>query len=250
MPRRARKQSQSGYYHIIVRGNGKQILFEEDADRVNFLSTLARYSREAGIMICAYCLMENHVHLLVHDSDNNITGMMKKIGISYSEYFNRKYDRTGHLFQGRFLSEPVETEHYLLTVFRYILRNPEKAGLCKVSEYPWSSYMLYGDSSSFVDTSMLQGLIGDMEAYRTFVSGDLVDECMEFETRVHDDSWALSVIRHYLHSENGTILQSYSKRQRDEAIMDLLNKGLSRRQLERLTGISKGAIQRIVEKKR
>ena len=115
MPRTARQFSHSGYMHVIIRGNGKQILFEDYEDHYFFLSILKRYCEETEVRILAYCLMENHVHLLVHDLEGNTSQMMKKIGVSYSGYYNRKYERTGHLFQDRFRSELIEDEAYLLT---------------------------------------------------------------------------------------------------------------------------------------
>ena len=96
-----------------------------------YLRMLEKYSRETGVAVCAYCLMENHTHLLLYDKEKKIPEFMKKTGIRYSYYFNQKYERVGHLFQGRYRSEPVENEAYLITVTRYILNNPQKAGVCR-----------------------------------------------------------------------------------------------------------------------
>ena len=104
MPRQARVKSESGYTHLIVRGIGRQVLFEAREDYQFYLAILERYSHETEIQVCAYCLMENHVHLLVCDANARIALMMKKLGVSYSQYFNRKYKRQGHLFQDRYLS--------------------------------------------------------------------------------------------------------------------------------------------------
>ena len=130
MPRTARIPSASGCYHVVLRGIGKQILFEEDEDYRRFLHTLERYLRDEKADIYAYCLMENHVHLLLH-ADSGLDRLMKRIGTSYAYYFNEKYSRSGHLFQDRFSSEPVEDEAYLLAVVRYIHNNPQKAGICR-----------------------------------------------------------------------------------------------------------------------
>ena len=120
MPRMARTMSVSGYMHVVVRGIGKQILFEETKDYEHYLERLERYSLETGVKVCAYCLMGNHVHILLHGELASIALLMKKLGVSYSGYYNRKYDRSGHLFQDRYRSEPVNDERYLLTVFRYM----------------------------------------------------------------------------------------------------------------------------------
>ena len=123
MPRRARTMSASNYMHIIVRGIGKQLLFEDDHDYLYYLKKLEIYCLETRVKVCAYCLMDNHVHLLVKGESESIILLMKKIGVSYSWYYNKKYDRVGHLFQDRYRSEPVENEAYFMNVFRYILKN-------------------------------------------------------------------------------------------------------------------------------
>ena len=92
MPRQARKQSNSGYLHVIVRGNGKQILFEEDEDYAKYLRLLKKYSADAGISVCAYCLLDNHAHMLLKDTENEVSLMMKKIGVAYAQFFNAKYN--------------------------------------------------------------------------------------------------------------------------------------------------------------
>ena len=157
MPRQARVKSESGYAHLIVRGIGRQALFEAREDYRFYLAILERYSHETEIQVCAYCLMENHVHLLVCDANARIALMMKKLGVSYSQYFNRKYKRQGHLFQDRYLSEPIDDERYLLTVFRYILNNPQKVGI-SAADYEWSSYRLFAQPSPIVDTRVFREL--------------------------------------------------------------------------------------------
>lgn len=244
MPRHARMLSDSGYLHVIVRGNGKQVLFEEDKDYLYFLKVLRRFSQETEVTVCAYCLMENHVHLLVQDAKHQISHMMKKLGVSYSYFFNHKYDRTGHLFQDRFRSEAVEDDAYLLTVFRYILKNPEKAGICSAKDYAWSSYYAYGDPSAFARPALLEEMIGGREEYEAFMTIDDDPDCMEFEPMIHDDEWAQRVIRKRLGKQGGTVLLSCSRNERDEALRDLKEAGLTHRQIERLTGIPRGVIQR------
>lgn len=245
MARQARSGSNSGYYHIIVRGIGKQLLFEERKDYTHFLSSLERFSREAGVTLCAYCLMENHVHLLLRDAENSISLMMKKLGVSYSYYFNKKYDRAGHLFQDRYLSESVEDDAYLLTVFRYILRNPQKAGICRAEDYEWSSYRDYAKPGALVDTSVLESLIGGWEEYTAFIHGEDDAECMEFQPAARDDAWAERVIRRELHVDSGTALQKMPRAERNAAIQKLKNARMTAQQIERLTGISRGVIQKV-----
>ena len=164
---------------MIVRGVGRQVLFEEDGDYFFFLIMLERYSLETGVAICAYCLMENHVHLLVQDTNGQVPLLMKKIEVCYAAFYNRKYDHCGHVFQGRYLSEPVDSEKYLLTVFRYILNNPKKAGISSAKEYIWSSYNEYARQDSFVDSSIFLDLIGNRESFERFIEIEEDICCME-----------------------------------------------------------------------
>ena len=244
MPRQPRRLSNSGYLHLILRGIGKQVLFEDREDRQFFLTSLRRFCAETGVSVLAYCLMENHVHLLVYDEKQQTPLLMKKLGVSYSGHYNRKYKRSGHLFQDRYRSEAIEDERGLLTVFRYILNNPQKAGLGPASAYEWSSYGQYGDPEAFTETQLLCELIGDRAEYDAYLAEENEDCCMEADSPRRDDEWAGEIIRQVLRGQSGTSLQSMERRERDAALRELKAKGLSIRQLERLTGINRGAIQR------
>jgi len=244
MAREKRHFSNSGYAHLIMRGNNKQILFEEDEDYRFYLSRLGKYSRESAIRINAYCLMENHVHLLVNDPEGNVPEMMRKIGVSYAKYYNLKYEHCGHLFQDRYLCEPVEDDVYFLTVFRYILNNPRKAGICPAEQYRWSSYKAFFRENTSVDLEIIRGRFPTEKMYREYIGAQEENECMEYQKPVRDDDWALGVIRECLRIENGTELQAWERRKRDGAVRQLREKGLTVRQIERLTGISRSVIQR------
>ncbi len=248
MPRRARRMSDYGYMHVIVRGIGRQILFEDKNDYMHYLRKLEQYCIETNVKVSAYCLMENHVHLLVHGEPEMIILLMKKIGVSYSSYFNKKYDRVGHLFQDRYLSEPIENDVYLLTVFRYILKNPQKAGICSPAHYNWSSYKLYEEESEFLDLSLIQKMLGSKTKYDKFILNSNDDDlCLDYDGNRHDDEWAKEVIAECLGISTGTMLQNYSKAERNSAIIKLKKSGLSARQIERLTGIGRNIVNNIVK---
>lgn len=230
--------------HVIVRGNGKQILFEDYSDYMHFLELLKKYRDETNVILLAYCLMDNHAHLLVMDLEHQISVFMKRLGISYAMYFNRRYDHVGHVFQGRFLSENITSDLYLRTVFRYILKNPEKAGIAKASDYRWNSYHEYGKSGCLCDSSCLLYLIGDLDSLDALLDEADETEVMEYYRTKHDDEWALKIICSSLQIQSGTELQHFPKAERNDALAFLKGQGLTVRQLERLTGISKGVIQR------
>ncbi|MBQ6521082.1 MAG: transposase [Anaerolineaceae bacterium] len=239
-----RQISDSGYYHLILRGNSKQVLFEGPADYSQFLHNLKQYSSEHKIIINAYCLMENHVHLLVCDKEQNVSQFMKRLAGNYALWFNRKYQRSGHLFENRYTSVAITSDWRLCTVFRYILNNPRKAGICAAADYPWSSYTKYGNPNSFVDTKILVELLGSFEEYNAFLNEKYEDEDFIITASAKKDQEAKSIIKEIMNADSGTALQSYDSKTRNEIIKKLRQQGLSVRQIERLTGISRGIIQR------
>ena len=110
MPRKARRKSESGIYHIILRGINKQIIFGDEEDHDRFLKTIKKYKIVCGYKVYAYCLMSNHVHLLIRVGQEDLDLIIKRIAGSYVYWYNWKYSRTGHLFQDRFRSEPVDSD--------------------------------------------------------------------------------------------------------------------------------------------
>ena len=244
MPKLPRPVSEYGYYHLVIRGNNKQIIFEEREDYVHFLNLLKKFSAEFQVSINAFCLMENHVHLLVYHTDSNIPIFMKYLAGTYAVWFNQKYNKVGHLFQGRYISKPVESDDSLCRVFRYIINNPKDAGMCPAKDYLWNSYSRYGNPNSFVDTKIFLELLGNFEEYDAYLNENYEIDS-SFESWDHDDEWAKSVIHETLGIESGTIIQTYDLERRNQAIRTLREKGLSIRQISRLTGISKSVIQRI-----
>ncbi len=247
MPRTARTISQSGYYHVLSRGTGKQILFEDDDDHIFFLKKLDKYRKEEKSDIIAYCLMDNHYHLLVRS--DNLDRLMQKTGTAYAVYYNKKYDRTGHLFQNRFKSVPVETESSLLNAVRYIHNNPVKAGICSADRYRWSSWIAYSGKKSIVRTDPVLSILGGRDGfllYSLLEDPDTTKSCqLEIEhTGRLTDKRARQIIREKLNLESGTKIQDMSRQHRDMALRILKNEHLSIRQIERLTGLSRGIIQK------
>jgi putative transposase len=127
MPRGPREKSGSGIYHVIVRGINRQDIFHDEEDYTHYLEAMSRAKSIGKFEIYGYCLMSNHVHLLLHEKEETISSVMKRIGVSYAWWYNKKYDRAGHVFQDRYKSETVENDEYLLNVLRYIYKNPVKA---------------------------------------------------------------------------------------------------------------------------
>ena len=248
MPRLPREISDSGFYHVILRGSGKQIIIEDDADRRAFLDMLAIGADAAGISILAWCLMDNHVHMVLEDPHRALSDMMKRLAGSYAQRFNRKTGHTGHVFENRFKSCAIENDAYLLQAIRYVHDNPAKAGICPADEYPWSSYHEYVESSEITDVGLVLDMLGGAEGFVAY-SDDGQPRSYRFDrrARVPDDEMA-DVAHLVLGSVPARDVRALGKPDRDDALRALREIGLSVRQIERLTGIGHGTISRVTRR--
>ena len=140
MPRSARVVFEGVVHHITQRGNYRQNIFEDSADRKKYIEFVSEYSRKYQMKIYAYCLMTNHVHFLAAPLRRDSLAMtFKYANMRYSSYFNKKNRRSGHLWQGRFYSCPLHHDH-ALEALRYVERNPVRAKMVRLPwEYEWSS---------------------------------------------------------------------------------------------------------------
>jgi REP element-mobilizing transposase RayT len=144
MGRPQRIQFPGAFLHVFNRGVNKQIIVQDEQDRRTFMSLLAETVKKFNLLLFAYCLMDNHFHLFLQISERNLDKALRHLLSNYSRYVNNRYDRVGHLFQGRYQSRVVDTDAYGLALIRYIHHNPLEAGLVsKIEDYPWSSYACY-----------------------------------------------------------------------------------------------------------
>jgi REP element-mobilizing transposase RayT len=249
MPRQPREKSESGIYHIMLRGINQQVIFEDYEDYSKFIETLETYKAVSEYKVFAYCLMSNHIHILLKVEKEDLDLIMKRIAGSYVYWYNWKYYRKGHLFQDRFKSEPVESDAYLLTVIRYVHWNPVKVGLCSVPEaYPYSSYARYFEPQGMIDSSFIAGMMG-VEEFRSFHSMPGKEECLDVResTRQHvTDEQAVALMRSLTGCKNASEYQSLTAEKRDKGLGELLRHGVSIRQASRITGISFGIVRKFV----
>jgi REP element-mobilizing transposase RayT len=248
MPRQARKKSESGIYHIMLRGINQQQIFEDREDYEKFLEILKDCKAICEFKLFAYCLMGNHIHLLIQEGTESLEQVFKRLCGRFVYWYNVKYRRAGHLFQDRFKSEPVDSDEYFFTVLRYIHQNPTKAGLCKrVEDYAYSSYMEYFNESSYVDRDYVLNLmtidefVGLNQQSTDTVCMDIADKPL---VRVTDEQAKL-LIQKISKCENASEFQDLDLDQRNKYLKKLREKGLSIRQLSRLTGISFSVIRNI-----
>ena len=144
MGRPWREEYKGGIYHVIARGNNKEYIFKEDIDKGYFIKQLKESIDGMNYRVFGYVLMDNHYHILIQTMDKKLQEIMHQINNKYSKYFNAKYKRVGHVFQGRYKATLVQDERYLIWVLRYIHQNPVQAGICEtVSGYKWSSDVFY-----------------------------------------------------------------------------------------------------------
>ena len=140
MSRQPRVYSNTGIYHVMIRGINKEKIFSKGVYKFKVLEMIKEINNEVELCLIAYCVMDNHLHLLLKADENELTTFMKRLNITYAMYYNHFEERCGHVFQDRYKSEAVEDEKYFFGVLRYIHNNPIKAGISdKIYNYKWSS---------------------------------------------------------------------------------------------------------------
>ncbi len=253
MPRKARERSNTGIYHTIVRGINRQEIFHEEEDYQKYLATLHRITKECESKLLGYCLMGNHVHLLIHEVDASISAIMKRIGTSYAFWYNWKYERSGHVFQDRFKSEQIENDAYLQTVIRYIHNNPVAAGIVRrPEEYRWSSCKdYYTNNSIFIQTQFILGLFAEEIELATrrfiqYMREDTREKCLEAkEAKRASDDKVRQEITGILSGLSISDLQQLDRKDRDQLLRSIKEiEGSSLRQIARITGLTVYTIHR------
>ena len=254
MPRRPRDFSKTDIYHVILRGNDKCDIFYEDQDRYVFLDRVEETKKKFNYEIYTYCLMDNHVHMVIRVKDNFLSKSMQSLEVRYSSYFNKKFNRTGHLFQNRFFSKKVENLNYFLTVCKYIHRNPEKANMEKTENYKWSSYQEYVGKEKIIDKSVLLYYFGDnMEEFEKFTlindDKEQIYYYSDFEliTKLSEEE-LIDIIVQKFDLKNASDVSLLEKEKMKEILKQLKNlQGTSLSQISRVTRITPYYIKKIWE---
>jgi REP element-mobilizing transposase RayT len=182
MARRPRVFAPGLLYHVIVRGNQRRKTFLSPQDYETYLERLTRYRRKYDTTLYAYCLMPNHVHLLLECSDQPLAKFMQGVQQSYSQYFNLCHRKVGHVFQGRYKAIICDRDEYLLELIRYIHLNPVRAGIVKRPEqYRYSGHGVYlrGKPSEVLDPTKMLKVFGSRGGYRRFILDGLGGEHRE-----------------------------------------------------------------------
>ncbi len=191
MARKPRIEFPHAFYHVIVRGNQRRKVFWQKEDYEDYLSRLKLYRDKFDFAIYAYCLMPNHVHLLIETGDVPLSKIMQSLQFSYTQSFNRRNKKIGHLFQGRYKAIICDKDAYLLELIRYIHLNPARSRLVnKPQEYHWSSHREYIGEPVIIDATAI-GLFGRsktsaINAYTKFVQDGLKEGHREDYYRLKD----------------------------------------------------------------
>ncbi len=235
----------------MLRGINRQQIFYEEADCVYFIKLLSKYKKESGYDLFAYCLMGNHVHLLIRVQKEPISLVIKRIADSFVYWYNGKYERSGHLFQGRFKSEVIDSEQYFIAALRYILRNPVVAGLCNSpDEYAFSSGREYLCGETGISDIEFAYSLLTPASLAEFVSISNDDRFLEIDetipVRLTDDK-ATEMILEEFGAFKPAVGRPDERQDLYLSIRKLIRSGISIRQLSRLTGISKKVIEKALK---
>lgn len=244
----------TGFYHVCARGTGKQLIFEGDEDRWEFLELMRECCREEGVTVIAWCLMGNHVHLVLADYEDRMSAAMHRLLLTYARRFNKRTRRTGHLFQNRFDRRSLDTDWQVMEAIRSVHADPQEAGMSLIERYPWSSFAEYlrmydgVAKKNFSDPSTVLELFGSAEGFidyslKTPDGSDPVIHDMdetEWERRAFADKMAKRL------GVPLNELKTVAPSRRDRIIFALHDGGYTVREVERYTGISKSTVSRIV----
>jgi len=244
--RKPRAKSNSGIYHIILRGINRQSIFEDNQDRGKFIQDLVKYKEISQCRIFAYCLMDNHVHLLLQETQEPVSMLIQRVSSSYVIWYNRKHERCGHLFQERFKSEVIETDAYFLTVLRYIHQNPVKAKIVRdIADYKWSSYNAYINGEHSISKEYALNMFSDntetaIDRFVHFIQEANCDSCLEIpenKVNVSDDE-----LRKMIRGQFGIDAMKISNemREKQDQVLRFIKgiDGTKIRQIARITGLS------------
>jgi REP element-mobilizing transposase RayT len=230
----------------MLRGIDKRDVFLSIRDYKKFLNYVEKAQEKSDFVMYAYCLMTNHVHMLLKTDIEEPGDIIRRIAVGYAQYHNLQNGRTGHLFQNRYKSEPVENDSYFITVLRYIHQNPVKAGIVhNIKDYKWSSYNEYFSQNKLIDTTFPIALLGDIKAFEEFMSEANEDKCLEYDPKRRFTDEELIAQISFLNIDLNR-LKELDIKTRNETLKKIkVNTEASNRQLSRILGIGRSIIDLI-----
>lgn len=244
----------TGFYHVSARGIGKQLVFETDDDRWEFLELMRDCCRDAGVTVVAWCLMSNHVHLVLADYEDAMSAAMQRLLLTYARRFNKRTGRSGRLFRERFERRSLDTDWQVMEAVRSVHADPQEAGISLIERYPWSSFAEYlraydnDMTRGFSDPSCVLELFGSAKVFIAY-SLSTPDGCEPAMPDLEETEWERHAFAEKLAKGLGVPLHGVKaapSAQRNVVILGLHDAGFTVRQIERYTGIGKSTVSRIV----
>ena len=253
MPRKPRMEI-AGYYHIINRGVDQRNIFKVSDDYEYFEELMCFYAKSYGITIHNYCLMSNHYHLLIEIEYENLSKFMKQLNMNYTIYFNKKYKRSGHLWQGRFKSWYVTDEAYLYTLMLYIEQNPLKANMVKtLEEYPYSSYRHFLNYKEIPECLQHSWIVEqykeDTEAIEAFLNASIDVAQLTEMKKASSLVEAPNLDKKPDEDKLRKMLEKVKdKKERNKQIVKAYEKGYSQHTIAKVVGISQQAVYGVIKR--
>ena len=259
MPRPPRIYSNSKVYHIILKGIDDQNIFYDDRDREFFLKQISITKTEFKYILYSYCLMSNHVHMVIKCQDIFLSKCIQSLLVRYVYYFNKKYKRKGPLVQNRFKSKQVENLRYFIDVCRYVHRNPENAGIELTQNYKWSSYREYTGRKRLVDKFVLLHYYNDdvnkfIEDTIKTINEKNIEDYIEYELigKLNDEQLA-EVIMSRLNIQDISDIPTFFKNRAGEELERCLREikniqGINKNQVARVTRLGRSRVEKICNK--
>ena len=246
----------TGFYHVCARGMGSQLIFESDEDRWEFLELMRDCCRDAQVTIVAWCLMGDHVDLVLLDYEDNMSAAMQRLLLTYARRFNRRTGRSGCLFRERFERRSLDTDRQVMEAVRSVHADPQDAGINLIERYPWSSFAEHlrvydGDEADatrgFSDPSCVLELFGSDKAFIAYslstsdggdpAMRDLVEMELERQMCIRDRSWSGASLPMSWRRDSGLRSRGLKRRRRRSAISLFLACTMLVLRCARLSGI-------------
>lgn len=247
----------TGFYHVCVRGNCKQPIFETDDDRWEFLKLMRDCCRDAGVTVVAWRLMSDYADLVLSDYEDTMSAAMQRLLLTYARRFNKRTGRAGCLFRERFERRSLDTDWQVMEAIRSVHASPQEAGISLIERYPWSSFTEYlraydSDAADatrgFSDPSCVLELFGSAKAFIAY-SLSTPDGGEAAMLDMEETEWERHAFAEKLAQGLGAPLHGVKaapSAQRNSVILGLHDAGFTVRQIERYTGIGKSTVSRIV----
>lgn len=236
--------SQTIYFHVISRGINKQTIFEDDKDYLRYIKYITKYVIVYNVKIISYCLMNNHVHMLLYGNSTEISNFMKCVNQCYVNSYNLRYERIGSLIQNSPKKIPVVNIRYLINVFFYVLKNPARANICQADKYAWNSYKEYFCNSEIIDNSLAKQIYGDIQNLQYNIKIDNNINVI-WKHNPEKDAFLRELIYKKYKISNMKQIIYLNKTLRNEVILILKEQGMSIKKICSITGLSRGIVQKV-----